>query len=180
MANGPISYVDPNYHGDPLAPLRERIHKLELISTDKDALSKFRGEIYEHVGKLLTDNRTAIMEKVEDKMVNARGAILSDVDKLGGDLHRAVTDGVKEAFSNFIEKDLPLIIEAQLQARDDRKEAERERKIGKLRTRLAVGTSAALFLASVFNFYLTTKGKDNSAAVNVQKSVTQLEKLVKP
>ena len=166
------------FERDPLAPLRERIHKLELVSTDKEQLSSFRGEIYEHVGKLLAESKSQIMDKVEDKMVNARGAILSDVDKLGGDLNRAVTEGIKAAFTQFIEKDLPVIIEAQILARDERLEAERERKLGKIRTRLAVGTAAILFLASIVNFYLQANGKDSGAAADVRKSVLQLDKVI--
>lgn len=141
MANGPFSHVDPSYVGDPLAPLRERLHKLELLSTDKEQLSKLRGEIYEHVGRLLADNKTQIMDKVEDKMVNTRGAILSDVDKLGGDLHRAVTDGIKEAFSTFIDKELPRIIEAQIEARDDRRKTERDNAVKRWRSRVLLATA---------------------------------------
>lgn len=158
----------------------KRLDKLDLVTICKEDLSALRTEIYKHVGQIIRENNEAQDDKFGEKVNHARGAILADVDKLGGDLHKAVAEGIAEGLKVFIERDLPPIIEAQLIARDERKEAERERKIGKIKTRLAIGTAAVLFLASVLNFYLTAKGKDNSAAVGVQKSVTQLDKLVKP
>ena len=157
----------------------KRLDKIELIAISKEDLSSLRAELYKHVGQIIRENNENQDEKFGEKVNHARGAILADVDKLGGELHRAVAEGIAEGLKVFIERDLPQIIEAQLVARDERKEAERERKIGKIKTRLAIGTAAVLFFASLLNFYLTAKGKDNSAAVGVQKSVTQLEKLVK-
>lgn len=152
----------------------KRLDKLELTAIAKEDLSGLRGEMYEHVAQLLKENTKQVIDKYDDKLVNARQAILADVDKLGGELRRAVSDGIKDAFEEFVDKRIPAIVAAEIETLEEARRERRNTQVMRWRNRLLLVTA---LIGLAFSTYQAIQARSENAKLKSAYDISrQLDK----
>lgn len=148
----------------------KRLEKLELTAIAKEDLSDLRGQMYEHVGQMLKDNTEQVVGKYEDKLVNARQAILADVDKLGAELHKTVTEGIKEAFAQFENERMKAIVEAKIEAIEEARREYRNTQVMRWRNRLLLATA---FVGLAFSTWQAVQARNENAKLKSAYDISQ-------
>lgn len=152
----------------------KRLDKLEITAIAKEDLSRLRSEMYEHVSKLLKENTEQVISKYDDRLVNARQAILADVDKLGVELHKAVSDGIKEAFAEFVNDRIPAIVAKEIATLEEARREERNKSVMRWRNRILLATA---FVGLAYTTWDSIKARNETERLKSAYDVTrQIEK----
>lgn len=149
--------------------LRERV---QAIDSDKASVSQLHAteqRLIDRMDANLEKATKLISDRLDDKVVTARGGILSEVEQKD----KATRDSV----AGMIAEQLPREVDRYIAEKEAAKEAARQARIDKLKKRAQTWTAIIGFLSAAVMFAYTVFGRDPPPAVTqTQKMSKQAER----
>jgi len=136
-----------------LIELRSRVHENKTAITNapnEERLGALRGEMM----SAIRDTSSATLARIDEKVGATREAILSDNDRA----HRDFKADIRAMIYEIMKSDLPAHVERIIATHEERREAEREVRLDKIKRRAQTWTSIILFALAILSIAFQASG----------------------